>query len=249
MFAAPVEEMSHSWHRHVTRFAVAWAAWLLDIVLPHRCAVCGSSCGPGGSSLCGDCRCALLPIAPPLCARCGAPTAWPVERCRECAGRRLGFVAARAAVAYTGPARRLVQAWKEHALRPVAALAADLVAASLLPPHAALVTFVPPDRDRSLRRGDHPPRRLAGELASRWGIEERATLRRTRTIARQTGLDLAARRRNVRGAFAATVDVPESVALVDDVYTTGATASAAAEALCQAGAQRVYVITFARTVR
>ncbi|HZD86480.1 MAG TPA: double zinc ribbon domain-containing protein, partial [Gaiellaceae bacterium] len=60
---------------------------MLDLLLPQRCVVCGRD----GSQLCTGCREGLPRLDPPLCARCGAPTAWPVERCRECAGRRLAF--------------------------------------------------------------------------------------------------------------------------------------------------------------
>jgi len=62
-------------------------------------------------------------------------------------------------------------------------------------------------------------------------------------------LDRAARRRNVAGAFRAAVRPPARVCLVDDVYTTGATVSAAATALRKAGARRVEVVAFARALR
>ena len=74
-------------------------------------------------------------------------------------------------------------------------------------------------------------------------------LRRKRIVARQTGLHLADRRRNVRGAFASVSRAPVAVVLVDDVYTTGATAAAASTALRTAGARRVQIVTFARAVR
>ena len=69
---------------------------------------------------------------------------------------------------------------------------------------------------------------------------------RTRGVRPQRGLDASARRRNVRGAFAARAG-PRSVALVDDVYTTGATVDECARALRRAGAEQVHVITLART--
>src|SRR3954454_11141704 len=103
---------------------------MLDLLLPQCCVVCGC----GGRQLCADCRDELQRIEPPLCARCGAPPAWPVERCRECAGRRLGFASARAAVGYDAAARRLVHAWKERGLRRVAAQAAPLLARTGSPP-------------------------------------------------------------------------------------------------------------------
>ena len=55
--------------------------------------------------------------------------------------------------------------------------------------------------------------------------------------------------RNVRDAFVAAASPPRRLLLVDDVYTTGATVSSAAGALRAAGATRVDVVTFARTVR
>ncbi len=188
-------------------------------------------------------------LSPPCCALCGAPTAWPVERCRECAGRRLGFASARAAVAYAGPARALVQGWKEHGLRRAGNLAAELVLAQIERPVADVITYIPPDRARQLRRGHHPSERLAGRLGHSWSTDVAPLLARARAGGRQTGLPRAERQANVRGAFVATEQAPAHVILVDDVYTTGATVSAAARTLRAAGASRIEVITFARTVR
>ena len=78
---------------------------VLDLLLPQRCLVCGR----GGAQLCEACRDGLGCLEPPLCARCGAPVAWPVARCRECTGRRLAFASARAAVPYDPSVRALVR--------------------------------------------------------------------------------------------------------------------------------------------
>jgi ComF family protein len=185
----------------------------------------------------------------PCCCCCGAPTAWSVDRCRECSGRTIPFTTARAAVAYRGPARALVRGWKERGLRRVAALAAELVVAHVERPAADVITYIPPDAARQLQRGHHPAERLAGELSCRWEIATAPLLRRQAAIARQTGLSSVERRRNVRGAFGAATGCPENVVIVDDVFTTGATAAAAARALRTAGAGKVAVVTFARVVR
>jgi ComF family protein len=220
-------------------------AELLDLLLPRRCLVCGVP----ADALCASCRGRLHRLSGPRCARCGAPTAWPVERCRECAGRRLAFVRAHAAVAYDDAARRLVAAWKERGLRTIAALAAELVCEAVERPPVYTITFVPGDADRRLRRGHNSAERLARELGRRWQLPVVPLLSRAAGIRPQRGLPLAERRRNVRGAFAAGASAPTQLVLVDDVYTSGATASAAASALRKAGARRVEVVTFARAVR
>jgi predicted amidophosphoribosyltransferase len=218
----------------------------LDILLPVRCVVCAA----GGEQLCAGCRERLPLLRPPLCDRCGAPTAWPVSRCRECSGRRLAFASARAAVEYDDAVRGLVAAWKERGLRRLAAEAADAIAAAIEPPPDVIaLTYVPPDRERVLQRGHHPARRLAVELGRRWELPVSALVGRTRSVPHQRGLSRAERRRNVAGAFRPAARAPARVALVDDVYTSGATVAAAASALRRGGARRVEVVTFARVVR
>ena len=151
---------------------------------------------------------------------------------------------------YAGPARAVVRAWKEHGLRRLAPLAAEVVVERVEPPAADVITYIPPDAVRQLRRGAHPAERLARELADCWGIPCAPLLGRTAAASRQTGLHYAERRQNVRGAFVPLGDgVPPRVLLVDDVYTTGATVSAAGTALRAGGGERVDVVTFARAVR
>jgi predicted amidophosphoribosyltransferase len=216
---------------------------VLELLLPQRCVVCGG----GGRQLCAGCREELPRLEPPLCARCGAPTAWPVERCRECAGRRLAFATARAAVGYDEAARRLVHAWKERGLRRLATEAAQLVAERLPPPEVDALAFVPSDRGRRLEPGHNPAERLALELSAAWELPSLPLLERTRG-GRQRGSS-AAERKTVRGAFRASGEAPRRVAVIDDVYTTGATAAAAASALRKAGARRVEAVAFARALR
>jgi predicted amidophosphoribosyltransferase len=217
---------------------------VLDLVFPRRCVACGAT----GSTFCGACLSALPRLRAPWCGRCGAPTEWPVERCLECAGRRIAFASARAAVAYDERVRKLVAAWKEHGLRDLVRLAVEL-AAELPQPDVDVLTWVPPNRDRALKRGHHPAERLARGLAEEYRLPAVELLRLTRTGLRQRGSSTEERRRNVRGAFAAIAHPPRRVLLVDDVYTTGATANASASALRRAGARSVHVVTFARTLR
>jgi predicted amidophosphoribosyltransferase len=151
-------------------------------------------------------------------------------------------------VEYDAAVRALVSAWKERGLRGLALIAASVVEEVVPPPAAQLITFVPPDGDRSVKRGHHPAARLARELGDRWGLQVEALLGRTRPLRPQRGLPRDERRRNVHGAFRAD-EARGRVVLVDDVYTTGATVAAASSALRAAGATRVDVVTFARAVR
>jgi ComF family protein len=218
---------------------------VLDLVLPGRCAICGLP----GNALCAECRRALTRLVPPVCERCGAPGPWPVRRCAECSGRRLAFAAARSAIVYDERARSFVRAWKERGQRGLASEAAALVSEVVPRPTVEHLVPVPGDAERAWKRGEVPPRSLATELGRLWTLPVLDVLERTRVLPRQRGLSLDERRRNVRGSVAARIDVQGAVCVVDDVYTSGATADACAKALRRAGAGRVQVLTLARAVR
>jgi predicted amidophosphoribosyltransferase len=184
-----------------------------------------------------------------MCERCGAPGPWPVRRCAECSGRRLAFAEARAAIVYDASARALVRAWKERGRRGLAREAAGLVAETLCVPTADCLVPVPADPVRAWERGDTPARAIACELSRLWELSVADGLRRTRALPRQRGLALDERRRNARGSVVARTVLPRDVCIVDDVYTSGATANASARAARSAGARRVTVVTLARAVR
>lgn len=218
---------------------------VLGLVLPSRCAVCDVP----GPALCASCAAALVRIGPPVCERCGCPGAWPVRRCVECSGRRLAFARARGAIVYDARARRLVSAWKERGRRDLAAALAALVVDVVARPSVDLLTFVPGDRERGRQRGHVPGARLAAALGGLWDIPVTGVLDRRGSSKRQATLPRAARRANVRDAFSTSQRAPPRIAVVDDVYTTGATLSACATELRRAGARHVEGVCLARAVR
>ncbi|HEY5871928.1 MAG TPA: double zinc ribbon domain-containing protein [Gaiellaceae bacterium] len=218
---------------------------VLDLVLPERCAICAAP----GPTLCARCRASFARLMPPLCERCGSPGAWPVRRCAECAGRRLAFAEARSAIVYDGQASRFVRSWKERGWRRLARDAAALVAEIVPRPSVDVILAVPGDPERAWRRGDVPSRALAHELGRVWDLETLEVLERSRSLPRQRGLSLERRRTNVRGSVVAHHAVPSRVCVVDDVYTSGATADACASACRRVGARYVGVVTLARAVR
>jgi predicted amidophosphoribosyltransferase len=218
---------------------------VLEVLLPERCAVCARP----GAALCPGCRESLLRLREPVCERCGSPGAWPVRRCAECSGRRLAFARARSAIVYDDRARAFIREWKERGRRSLAQDAAALVVEVVPRPDTDALAYVPGDPERALRRGDVAPRGLASALARAWELPLVEILRRAGALPRQRGLSLGERRRNVRGSVFARGSAPRAVALVDDIYTSGATADACASALKRAGARRVEVVTLARAVR
>jgi predicted amidophosphoribosyltransferase len=215
---------------------------LADLLAPPACALCLS----GRLPLCGRCLASMPLLTGPVCARCGEPTDVPVRECRACRGRRTVFETARAAVDYSGTGRDLVHRFKDGGLRGLAANAAALVVVVVPRPQRGVLTWVPADRWRLIRRGYHPPQLLAQELGRRWGLECLPLLEPTHRRRPQRGLDPAARRANVRGGFRVIGRPPSHVLLVDDVHTTGSTLSACCTALRAAGADRVDCITLAR---
>ncbi len=156
--------------------------------------------------------------------------------------------AVRSAVWLAEGAREAVHALKYGGLPRIAD---DLAAAMDPPAPAADPVLVPiPLAPRRLRqRGYNQSEWLALALGRRWRLPVACDLlSRVRETATQTALTPETRLANVAGAFTAERGVGRTFILVDDVFTTGATLAEAARALEQAGAQRVYGVTFGRAV-
>jgi len=128
-------------------------------------------------------------------------------------------------------------------------MAVAMARVSLPDAGAARLLPVPLSPARLRARGYNQSEQLARALGRRWGWPVVDLLVRTRDTATQTALTPVARLANVAGAFAARRDVAGSVLiLVDDVFTTGATIAAAAQALAAAGATYIVGVTFGRAV-
>ena len=160
------------------------------------------------------------------------------------------FDACASPVVYDDGAARIVRTWKDAGERRLAATMAGLMASVASPAWLAeelTVVPVPATAAAVRRRGFDHGADLADELAARLGLPTAPLLARPRSID-QRRLTRQDRIRNMERRFRALpgASAPDSVLLVDDVYTTGATLFAAADALRAAGAERVRCITFAR---
>jgi predicted amidophosphoribosyltransferase len=192
-----------------------------DFLLPVLCVACGAA---GSGALCRHCSLRLHSYALPDLG----------------AERLADGVIAVGAYAYDGVVADIVRGVKIGGSWAAAAHLGEIMRArlGLPPPETVPVTWVPSSRKRRRERGFELPRLLAGRRAM-------PLLSARGQRPDQTSLDAAARLRNQRGAFAARGHAPPAVTLIDDVRTTGATATAAALALRAAGARRVVVATFA----
>lgn len=149
------------------------------------------------------------------------------------------------------PATDLVHALKYEGWRELAEPMGVAMAREVRRSPRSVVVPVPTTPARIRRRGYNQAGLLAGVVARRLGVPCREALRRSSAPRSQTSLSPRARRENVRGAFAVADGVGlegADIVLVDDVLTTGATASEAASTLALAGAASVSLVAFARAL-
>lgn len=231
------------------------AATLLDALFPRYCELCDLPTS-GDLPLCRDCR-GELPRNTHACDRCALPLpgSTGTDRCcGRCLANPPSFRRAAAPYVYEECLAFLVTRWKHQRRVHLSALLADLWLAGAAPAtDIDLLVPVPLHWRREWQRGYNQSTLLCQALLRRQpclaahGMDARL-LRRCRATAPQQNLGADARRGNLRGAFTATRPCDSlNIALVDDVLTTGATATAAGLALLNAGARRVDLWCLART--
>lgn len=238
------------------RNAVAGAVRsLVDLLMPPACIACKA---PVATPLgfCADCWSALPAIESARCIQCSIPLpiAWSAEsHCLGCLKDPPRFDRAAAPYRYEGPARQTVLAFKNgrEAYARQMATAMRQAAPGWVTPDT-LVAAVPLHRWRLAARGYNQALLLARAIAEQSGAPlDPDLLLRVKATPRTKGLSRLARRRNAEGAFRIADGGRDRIAgrevvLVDDVMTSGATASAAAVVLKRAGAARVSVLIYAR---
>lgn len=231
-------------------FAAEFRARLGHWLLPPRCLVCGAA-GARGCDLCAECH-ADLPWNDRACARCALPLPAPAAQCGQCLASPPPFVACLAPLRYAASLDRLLPRFKFHAGLAEGRLLAELILQRVSKRDVQtcdLLVPLPLHRRRLGHRGYNQALELGRPLARAWDVPlVPEALHRRRATAAQTELDAAARRRNVRGAFAAVTERVHGrrILLLDDVITTGATVREAAATLLAAGAVEVRVLAAAR---
>ena len=227
------------------------------LVYPPDCLLCTSRCDPDDSiSICDICRQEILNEPHLTCPRCCGtigPHTNLENGCPSCRGESYQFESAFRLGPYDGKLRDAILKTKHLAgeilAESLGMLWADRDAAKFLELRIDVLVPVPLHWWRRLERGYNQSAALADALASKLQVPSgRNWLRRVKSTPKQFTQSATARRENVKGAFRATRKCNVKnlrVLLVDDVLTTGATASEAAKVLKAAGAAQVSVAVLA----
>ena len=213
--------------------------------LGQDCPLCGASSKT--ELLCAPCA-SDLPALPEHCPRCALPTRGG-SVCGSCIARPPHYDGTTALWLYEFPCDRLVQALKYRAQLALAGFFARTLASRSLP-ELDLVLPMPLHPRRLAERGFNQAQEIARLLARHLGKPlEPQGARRVKDTPPQAELPVEERAKNVRGAFVCELDLGgASVAVVDDVMTSGTTLDELARVLKRAGAARVENLVIARTV-
>ena len=227
---------------------------LKDILFPPRCAVCDDVIPADGRRVCGECARRLSYVESPRCYKCGKEIESPEEElCEDCAGSRRSYVKGFPVFNYMPPLSDALMALKyggrqEYALfygeEIYRAYGSEMKACGI----DALVP-VPLHPKKLLSRGYNQAELIAASLGKCLGVEVRNDiLKRVSFTTPQKQLGNTEREKNLRKAFKAYDDIkdlPETVLLVDDIYTTGSTIEACTIACMEKGIKKVYYTSVA----
>ena len=230
---------------------------LKDLLFPPHCLGCGLRLATSRPPLlCPHCTTGLSFLRSPLCSCCGLPFASGVDHlCGDCLAGRHAFDLARSLLHHRPPASNLILALKFSGN-----LNGLVTLRTLFAREGFLTTFSKPDlllpvplhSGRLRARGFNQALVIARECLPQWRDRiEPDLLRRRRPATPQSLLSGKERRGNLSNAF--SLAHPDRVAgakilLVDDVYTTGTTVNECSRVLRKAGAERIEVLTVARSL-
>jgi ComF family protein len=243
----------------VARIAMSALGPVLDFALPPRCPGCGAVTADP-HRFCLGCWSSLTFLGEPCCSRCALPFDYgegggEEVLCGGCLTEPPSYDRLRAAVAYGEISRKVALKLKYGGRPGVAETIARLMQRHLDPAEGAILAPVPLHRWRIWRRGYNQSALIASALAARSGLEARLDIvQRVKATPPLRSMGPRERREAVRGAFrihpARKAGLKgKAVVLVDDVYTSGATANACARVLKRAGAAQVNILCWARVVR
>ncbi len=231
-------------------------SWVKNNLLNH-CLLCGLRAAHLQAGLCRGCL-ADLPWLHAHCRQCALPLPQADALCGQCLQRPPPFAHATAPLLYRFPVDSLVPAFKYHRQNAYGRLLAQLMLLHLTHYLAQfperrpdLLIAMPMHSARQAQRGYNQAFELARPLANALQLPlERRALQRSRATQPQQGLTARQRQQNLHEAFCCSQPAQitgRDIALVDDVMTTGTSATEATRTLLRAGANSVQIWCAART--
>ncbi len=229
----------------------------LGLLFPEgiTCNCCGGEIPyKEGVYVCAPCSEKLPRAEGKRCKKCSAEISDLSDFCMRCQSFALEFDAARFAYRYEGEAKRLVLRFKDGGERHLASQLAAVMAEELRVSgwEFDALTYVPLTPRAERERGYNQAKLLAEGIALLTGTEIVHLLKKVKETGEQKSLSASERHGNLQGCFRAVskkMCAGKSVLLIDDVMTTGATASVCAVVLKRAGAAKVCVLTVCSTVK
>jgi ComF family protein len=233
---------------------------LFQFFLPPQCPCCEKFLEEGQQGFCSNCLSQIRCIEPPFCSICGIPfisREAETHPCGACVTYRRYFTMARAWGAYEGSLQEAIHRWKYEGKTYLTPFFAEWMAEGLNrywePNSLDLLIPVPLHPQRLRERGFNQALLLVKELSRRTGIPYHKTiLQKQKPTIPQVNLSNVEREKGVKGTFHVIEKKAlrgESVLLVDDVYTTGATVNECSKMLLRGGAERVDVLTLAHAIK
>jgi ComF family protein len=227
---------------------------VLELLFPGRCLLCGAELAfrtRGGGPLCLDCRSGLAPLAGRRrCAVCSLPLLSERRLCTRCRKREYEFESNLSLFEYRDEVRELLYQYKFRNRLRLAGVLAEFYARALRADFPGAVLVPAPANPQAVRRrGWDPVERICRVLESRYGFPaSRALVRRAGPPQKLLGYE--ERLRNLQGTIRLRRPSPpepvlSDLVIIDDVFTTGATAGECARLLRLAGTSRVRVLTLA----
>lgn len=240
------------------KYKVSFWSHLKNLLFPRKlkCIFCAEELGDfSNNDTCEDCL-KSLPFIKNPCERCGAELPNGLEGvCFNCFANNFNFDMVRSVFSYNEKVVGLVHKFKYKGRKFLASPMAKYMSMLLKTWNINVdeITAVPLHKNREKERGYNQSKLLAENIAKENNLEYKDLCVKIVDNPAQASLDAKSRRENVKGAYIANNDYKrnikgKTILLIDDIYTTGSTSSEISGVLKKAGANKVYVLTFAHSL-
>ena len=215
-----------------------------------KCVVCGVDVQKHEQGICQKCKKAL-PVNDHVCLKCGVDIRTMNDFCDMCGKNQLVFDEARSVCRYEGEAQKLVLRLKfsgqKYLSKPIAHMMAEVLQKQNWQFDA--VAFIPASDDTIKKRGYNQAQLIANDICDIINIKVVDLAEKVKDLPPQEKMDYHGRFENMKGAFKLKQKPPQSLLVIDDVKTTGATLNEFAKLVKKHGCKKVYCLTFASRVK